>query len=77
MTWKTKDDLFLKFMFIPLPITHNSQLVNVILANNFDLKIEPLSGSYKRTVKTETLNIIRIAISPFTLKIYCKCIDNM
>jgi len=38
-------------MFIPLPITHNSPLVNVFLANIFDLKIEPSSGSYKRTIK--------------------------
>jgi len=59
--------LFLKFTFIPLPITHYSLLVNVFLANSFGLKIEPSSGSYERTVKTENLKIVRMAISPFTL----------
>jgi hypothetical protein len=65
LRWFIKSQMF---AVIQLPVTHSKLPVNVILMIIFGCKIEPSSGHYTRTVKSEDLCIIRVDSSPFTSK---------
>jgi len=54
-------------MIIQLLVTNNKPLVNVSLETSFGSKFEPSSNHYVGTDKIETLCIIRMEISSFTL----------
>jgi hypothetical protein len=60
-------DTFHKRLCSVINHTHKPP-VNVFLASSVGCKIEPSSGHYTRTVKTETPFIVRREYPPFTLK---------